>query len=127
MMSVGPKRYLWKRMAASHVTIAVLAVVVFFLGNATWNVYKRYATTHEKEMLAKESLQAKAARAIELEEEIERLKSEKGKEEEIRTRYGMAKEGERMIVVVDEEDEDDGIIPFQTLWYERLWNWVTGK
>lgn len=126
-MKVGPKRYLWKRMVASHITIAVLSVVVLFLGNATWNVYKRYDMAHEKEMMAKDNLEAMTARAIVLEHDINRLESERGREEEIRMRYGMAKEGEGMIVVVDEEDDGRDIRPLPQPWYTRFWYWMTGR
>lgn len=123
-MKVGPKRYLWKRMAASHVTIAVLVIIVLFLGNATWNVYRGYAVAHEKEMMAKENLEAMVTRAEMLENDIARLKSEKGKEEEIRTRFGYGREGEHMIVVVDEKEvkSESGKT---TSWYMRFWQWLT--
>ncbi len=125
-MKVGPKRYLWKRMAASHVTIAMLVIAVLFLGNATWNVYRGYAAAHEKEMMAKDNLEAMVARAEALEVDIARLTSEKGKEEEIRTRFGYGKEGEHMIVVVDEKESEDNA-PRNDAWYMRFWHWITGR
>ncbi|MBC8464817.1 MAG: hypothetical protein H8D63_00360 [Parcubacteria group bacterium] len=125
-MKVGPKRYLWKRMAASHVSIAFLVIVVLFLGNATWNVYRGYTTAHKKEMLAKENLEAVVARAEALEIDIARLGSEKGKEEEIRTRFGYGKEGEQMIVVVDEKESESNL-PEDTAWYTRFWHWITDQ
>jgi cell division protein FtsB len=125
-MKVGPKRYLWKRMAVSPVTIAVLALVVLFLGNATWNVYRGYRIAHEKEMMAKDNLEAMVARAEVLEEDIARLTSKKGKEEEIRTRFGYGREGEHMIVIVDEKESEDNSSE-NDAWYTRFWYWIMRK
>ncbi len=93
-----------RRFLYSRLTIGVLAVIVLFVGYKTWGIY-------EKERLSREMLeQAKAShgelslRALALSADIESLKTEAGFEEAVRDRYGVAKEGEEIVVLVDDED-----------------------
>lgn len=44
------------------------------------------------------------ARKIDLEKEIESLKTERGIESEIRSKFNVAKDGEKVIVVIPEEE-----------------------
>jgi cell division protein FtsB len=100
------KRY--QRMIYSRITILVLILLVFFLGKAVLNVYEKAQRTKENLNIATTELENLESRGDLLEERIESFKTEKGIEEEIRDKFNVIKEGEHVIMIVDEEltDED---------------------
>lgn len=72
----------------------------------SWSVYERF--DREREMAARRyelehKLEDLHVQAATLEGEVARLKSDRGIEEELRDRYEIAKEGERVVVVVGDE------------------------
>lgn len=82
--------------------IILLGVFFLFLFNIIDLVKKERDTANTKVLIEnkKEDLLEKKAS---LEESIERLKTEEGEEEIIRDKYQVAKQGEKMVVIVDEE------------------------
>lgn len=71
------------------------------------SVYERFSI--EREMADKleeraEELEALKVRATLLETKVDHLKNERGIEEELRTRFDVAREGEQVIIIVDEDD-----------------------
>ncbi len=84
-------------------TLLGLIIILLFVLRATWGLYR-------KSQMARENLQASAERVAKLEErqvilreKIERLKTPRGIEEEIRNNYPVVKEGEQVINIVETE------------------------
>lgn len=73
------------------------------MGKATWSVYSKERDSKASLSLASEQLVALVARQDNLTEQIERLRTPEGVEAEIRGQFQVAKPGERMVVVVEEE------------------------
>jgi cell division protein FtsB len=87
----------------SKVTIALLFVCAVVLG---FSVVGRFSV--EREMAAKREKQEAElmdlkARAAALEAKVDHLKQSRGVEEELRNRFDVAKEGEKVVVLVGEE------------------------
>lgn len=100
-MAQGKKRAEKKWLDILILTGLIVVLVVFL--RATWGLYR-------KSQMARENLQASALRMAKLEErrvvlqgKIERLKTPRGIEEEIRNNYPMVKEGEQVINIVENE------------------------
>jgi cell division protein FtsB len=71
------------------------------------SVYHRYTVAHDmKEKLEhkKAELQELEQRATVLETKVEYLDDERGVEEELRNRFDVVKEGEQMVVLIDERE-----------------------
>jgi len=88
----------------SKFTIAVLLIV---LGLLSWSVLERYSV--ERDMAAKRAekeaeLSQLEERAAALEAKVDHLRNERGLEEEIRSRFDVAKEGEQVVILLDSED-----------------------
>jgi cell division protein FtsB len=71
------------------------------------SVYERY--TVEQEMEAKlearaHELETLRSRAALLEGKVEHLKNERGIEEELRSRFDVVKEGEQVVIIVDDTE-----------------------
>ncbi len=104
-------------------TILVLLVILFLL---SISVYDRY--TIEREMAERRSkVESEQVDLIDRKEDIQAkvdyLSGERGIEEEVRKNFDVAKEGEQVIILLGEEDEDNEFEVEEeksTKWY-RFW------
>lgn len=87
----------------SKVTLLALFVVLIFIARATLSVYYKQKASGENLAKAKEEVAELEKREKTLNFEIERLKTEKGTEEEIRKKFMVGKVGEQVIVIVDDD------------------------
>ena len=92
-----------RRILASYALLALLAVLLVLLVRGVWGVYAKQRDSRERLELARAEHDELAARSSFLEREIERLSTETGVEEEIRRQYGLAREGERVFIIVEQE------------------------
>ncbi|MBI4121024.1 MAG: septum formation initiator family protein [Parcubacteria group bacterium] len=99
------KKQRFLRLLYSRLSLGVL-LLVFLMGlSAVWNVYGKYKDAAEDRFRSKEALAGVEQRIETLKEDVERLKTEEGIEQEFRTTFGFVKRGEGVIVIVDEEGE----------------------
>lgn len=87
----------------SKATILLLIIVAIFLGRATWNMYTTKKQSDEDLSRVKDELISLELHQQALVADITRLQTEKGKEEEIRTKFNVAKEGETVVMLLDNE------------------------
>jgi len=106
----------------SKTTIIILIIIVFFLMRATWKVYGARVESRKDFDRAMEELTSLDDREKVLVLDIERLKTEKGTEEEIRKKFSVAKEGESVVFVVDREAEVVVPVPDEGFW-SRVGEW----
>lgn len=102
MMDWQQKRKL-RTALQSRVLLAALVLTTLVLGNS---VYERY--TVEREMAARRAeveaeLQELAARRATLEERVDYLSHERGIEAEMRRQYDIAREGEQVVIILEDE------------------------
>jgi cell division protein FtsB len=93
-----------KKFFYSRVTLAILIIVVLYSVSAVWKVYQKQDMTKDNLAKTAASLASLQAREKMLSSEVERLKTEAGREAEIREKFGLVKPGEEVIVVVDKDD-----------------------
>jgi len=86
----------------------IFIIIIIFLGNATWNVYQNYKDAKINEYRVSSQLDEVKGRESEILEKIDKLSTERGMEEELRKRFGVAREGESIIVVVEPDNVDLG-------------------
>lgn len=121
------RRRKYKKYLFSKLTVGILVVLVVILANATWNAYEKKRFTQENLRNAEAELEKLQARSGELKERTESLSTPEGVEDEIRRRFPVAKEGERVIILVDDKDavsatlEESG--QGRSFW-QRLKNWL---
>ncbi len=89
----------------SHTSIAVLFVFIIFMSISILERFEK-----EREMAAKRAesaaeLKQMRERAATLGAKVREAESQRGLEAEIRDRYDVAKEGEQVVVIVDEARE----------------------
>ncbi|MBL7045502.1 MAG: septum formation initiator family protein [Parcubacteria group bacterium] len=97
-----------KQYAYSLPTVVVLLAIVAFLGNSVWSVYLKEQETSERLEQRESYLKDISGRGEALEEEIDRLSSERGLEAELRSKFEVARSGEKVIVIVDAPEASIG-------------------
>ena len=103
MLDFYQKRKL-KNVLQSHITLVILLLLLIPL---LLSVHERYQM--EREMAAKRAeieveLNELRARKASLEETVLYLQDERGIESEIRRHFDVAKEGEQVVIIIDEEE-----------------------
>ncbi len=90
-----------------------VAIILVFLitGMIGLSVYERFMV--EREMAAKlqvreEELARLHVRAATLESKVEHMQNERGIEEEIRSRFDVVKDGEQVVVILDDREQTGG-------------------
>lgn len=112
-----------KRFLYSRVTLIVLLLLVMLIGKAAWNAYQvERQTAATLEQMRREHTEL-AEREAFLEHELDRLATEAGVVEEIRTRYGFARPDEGVVFIVEEEEQAEEKAP-ETIW-ERFKAWFS--
>ncbi len=111
-----------RRVLSSNLTILVLCVLVVLLGKETWDVYvkeRKAAELLERVQVQQRNLNE---RAEFLESEIALLKDAGGVEGKLRERFGIAKPGEKVIVLVDTE-ATSSLQKTETGFWEKVFSW----
>ncbi len=106
----------------------VIGVLLFVSCAFSVSVYERYSIERtmaaRREALAIE-LKELEQQAASLEASVERLKSDRGIEEEIRDRYQVSKKGEQIVVIVDDTKAAKGTTtlgePEKKGYFDFLW------
>lgn len=95
----------------SKTAIALLILPVSFLFVSVLERYEKERDTREKRAERALELEEIKTRAAALEAKVEEAESERGIEAEIRSRYDVAKEGEQVVVIVDETESEPAPLP----------------
>lgn len=120
MASFGKKKKITEYLY-SKPSIAVLLVLIGFLSVA---VFERYSVEREMSSRRTQTESTKnelIERKESLEERVEYLSGDRGIEEEIRKHFDVAKEGEKVIILVgDEKEEETEAVPVDEKkpWYQ---------
>jgi cell division protein FtsB len=115
-----------KKILYSKVTIILAFVLLVILLNATWNAYKNARFTKGNEERSNHELMELQDRAEFLRAKTETLSTPEGIEREIRENLPVAKEGEKVIILVEdkktvEEEAQTGQV--EESWWRRVFPW----
>lgn len=119
MAGFGKKKAITEYLYSKPI-IFVLFIVMIFLA---FSVYERYTVERqmsERRATTEQDKQELLERKEVLEQRVDYLSGDRGIEEEIRTHFDVAKEGEKVIILVgEEEDEKAELAPVieEPAWY----------
>ncbi len=119
MLDYTQKRKL-KSVAYHRLTLGALAILVLFLAHSTWRVYTRKKLSEEAKNVSLHQLDELSSRAELIGAKIEALSTEYGVEEEIRSKFSVAKPGEHLVVVVDTPDTAQARATSSPSFWQRL-------
>jgi cell division protein FtsB len=110
----------------SKFIILVLLLLLFLLVRGTMGVYQKSKESNGRENSSAVSLSKLENRKSQLEKDLEILNSNVGIEEQLRTRYSFSREGEKVIIIIDEDVEEiavpekKGIVDKTVSWFKGL-------
>ena len=92
----------------SKVGIVIIGILLFVAFDATWGVYGKYKETQENREIVSRELKELKGRGETIRQDIARMETPRGIEEEIRDQFGLVKEHESVIVVVEPAIREGG-------------------
>ncbi len=96
----------------SPIVLFILLAVLVFFSFSIWGLFERYQQTTQLKKIAKEEYEQLSERIEDLNQDISELSTEEGKEGIIRVKYQVAKEGEKVLSIVEEnqsaQEEEEG-------------------
>jgi len=92
-----------KKILYSKVTIVILVLILLFIGKSVFSAYKKYSISREAAVERRENLEELENRKNSLGSKLENLNTDRGVEEELRSRFQVAKPGEKVLIIVEEE------------------------
>jgi cell division protein FtsB len=91
----------FNKIVYSKVNFVILLVLIIFLARSTYDIYKKYRVSADDYAIVKKDYDGLTSRKEMLSSEISRINTGTGMEEEIRSKFDVAKPGETVVVVVD--------------------------
>ncbi len=115
----------WRNIAESRPVLAFLGVLVLFFAWGVVGFMNKMIDTSRNKKIAEDKVAQLEQSKAKLSADINKLNTPAGKEESIREKFGLAKEGEGLIVVVDDKTEvatppqnSGGFWGFFTRWFK---------
>jgi cell division protein FtsB len=113
----------FRQIVQSKVALMFLTALILFFAYNVFNLVNKMKDTIKNRKIAENKIEELQKQKTELLENIDKLKTDKGVEENIRDKFGLAKEGEGMIVVVDEKKADEKIEEDSGGFFSRIINY----
>ena len=98
------KKRTFKRRLYSKLVLIVLLTIFIFIVRGTWDIYKKSKESKRKLNLAETEFVELEEKKASIEHRIDRLSTETGIEEEIRSKFDVVRDGEEVIVIVDAKE-----------------------
>lgn len=103
--------------------IILFCILVLFIYNIIGLIEKERETSKKKDLILS-NIETLRSREASLSKDIAKLKTEEGVEESIRDKYQVVKEGEKMVVIVDENQKNDISSDNESIKDHGLWGWI---
>lgn len=91
----------------SPIVLFILLAIMVFFSISIWGLFERYQQSAQLKKIAKEEYGQLTKRIEDLNQDISELSTEEGKEGIIRVKYQVAKEGEKVLSIVEEDQSKE--------------------
>lgn len=126
-MKVLQERKRFRSIIGSPIIFVALLITVLFLLKSNYNIYKKNQIAKINRVESDRRLALLRQKSDHLTDQLKKLETERGVEEELRNKFQITKSGEEVLVVVDEDmaDDDKDVQPEeeQTYW-QRFKNFL---
>ncbi len=120
MRAKEKKRNAWFKLVLSKLSVIILFAILIVVVQGTWSVYKKARFANENRQQAEAQSQELAERTEALTVELDRLQTDRGREEVLRQQFDVGHEGEHLIVLVDAPHQEVPPAPKQPTLWERF-------
>jgi cell division protein FtsB len=114
------EKYFIRKIVFRKISLIVLVIVFAIFASGTWNVYKKEEFARENRQMAEKELEDLRQRETALTEELTRLNTKRGLEEEIRQKFDVGRDGEQLIVLVDAPDPEPVVVLSEPTIWQRI-------
>lgn len=121
MLDISQKRKI-RSVMYHKATLITLFILVLLFAHSTWVVYQKKRVSEELKNGSLQTVAVLEARDAELKSRINRLQTEPGIEEEIRSKFTVAKNGENMVVVVEDTTPTASTTPPNPSFWQKIWH-----
>lgn len=104
MLDFEEKKYI-KKLIYSRVSISIFLILLVLVMKGSWSAYKDEQFTRTNKEIAERELDELKAREKLLASQINSLGTAEGRERELRNKFSVAKEGEKIIMIVDSKED----------------------
>lgn len=105
MMKNFQKRRGLKEIMQSKIVLIFLGMLIVFFAWNVFNLLRKMQETRNNRIIAENKVLELQKSKEKLSLDIQNLKTDKGKEENIRDKFGLAKDGENVIVIIDDKNQ----------------------
>lgn len=106
-----------RKVLYSRTTIFILFLIVLFLAQATWKVYKKEKITRDNLNQVADEYKKLETRERAIKSSVDFLQTDKGVESEIRSKFRAVKPGEQVAIIInDEVKKEVSPPPPETFW-----------
>lgn len=113
-----------KRLFFLRMVSVGLVGVILLLGFSVWGVYFKYRETKEKKVELQKEMSTLEAREASLKAKLANFDTERGIEEEIRSKFQVAKEGEGVILLVEPNEKSTTTSTDARSVWEKMLGWL---
>lgn len=108
----------------NRVTLGLLFIILVIVVHSTWVVYRKKVESEELRDLSLKNVEALRVRSEDLQIKIDRLNTKQGVEEEVRSKFSVAKDDENMVIIVQDEPSTTEEVKKGGFWssFKSLWN-----
>ena len=104
-----------------------MGIVIIFLIRAVWNSYTEAHRANEQVQQTQKRFDLLSSKANQLSQSIGSLKTEEGVEKEIRTKFSVAKEGEKVVIIIDSSTSTQKTVKVEEKgFFRRIWDKIKG-
>ena len=122
MRSFQEKRR-WRKIMESWPVLLLLTILLVIFSWSVIGFLRKMNLTKENREIAEEQLAQLKNKKQKLSNDIENLNTEEGKETIFRENFGLAKEGENLIIVLDEKNKEEEKISSKSGFFSKLLFW----
>jgi cell division protein FtsB len=123
MREFQQKQKLRKRLYSIPSLIA-LSILLVLIGKGTYEIVGKVRVSREHVKNLEEKAAALSVRSQELQDDISRLETEDGVKRELKERFNVVEDGEKVVVVVDEKSSTSSAKDGSGQWFGGIWNKV---
>ena len=116
------RRQKTRKIIYSTPALVLLALIVAILARSSFGAIKKEQESSEKAKELDNRAVSLEDRQAELEKDINRINTEAGIEEEIRSKLNVSKDEESFVVLVDSEENKTLLSSSTRPWYKKWWS-----
>ena len=118
------RRRSWRRLIASRLVQIFLILILILMGESVVHLYQRERVVAKEEEAVKHELALLEAKRAELSVEVTSLETDRGVEEALRERFGVVKEGEKVINLVGVTATSTETTTTNSSWWQKVVDWL---